>query len=142
MKTKSLLATVVLIGTALAQEDTALGEQSRLLPDEILELDVNDDGAIDVEEHQAIRDYRQQLDREQRNSNDLDDDGETTDEEIEAAREAVRKIIVKRRKKRFNEVAGDDGLLSIDEFAQLMNSLEFPKSPASLTISSKVSFIA
>ena len=51
---------------------------------------------------------------------DADGDGEISDEEREAAREALRAKIEENRRERFFEVDnGDDGALNLDEFAAI-----------------------
>jgi|GEM_PF-1846264 len=115
---KTILLTAVLLSSSFAQaQDRSIGE--RALPEFLQQFDTNEDGRLDAEERQAIRDFRLSNREERRNSLDLDGDGTISPEEIEAAREAIRERINRRRNSRFLEAAGEDELLSPEEFANL-----------------------
>lgn len=115
MKTTILLAGMIAAASFAQAGDKSIGDGT--LPEFLQQFDTNEDGHIDEEERQAIRDYRQRLREERRASIDTDGDGEISREEIQAAREAIRAKIEERRNTRFLEVAGEDELIDIDEFA-------------------------
>lgn len=103
----------VLLSPAQAQESIA--GSARELPRFLKRFDVNEDGRIDEEENQAIRDYRRQLRREHRNSIDVNDDGEISATEIQLAREAISLRIREKRQRHFLQIAGPEGELTLEE---------------------------
>lgn len=119
MKLTNILITGALLGGAsIAQaDDKSFGDGT--LPEFLQQYDVNDDGVIDEEERQAIKDARKAAREERRAEIDTNDDGEISPEEREAAREAIRERIAAKRAEKFAEIAGDDGVLSPEEFAAL-----------------------
>ncbi len=127
MKSTSFATAAFLLGLfsplSAQAEDRAIGEGT--LPQFLQQFDTNEDGRIDEEERQAIRDLRTQMREERRNSIDRDGDGQISAEEIEAARAALREQIEARRMEKFTEIAGEDGLISPEEYSQIpgMNRL-------------------
>ncbi len=118
MKTKLTLMAAILSGLSPALAgDKPIGGGA--LPEFLQQFDTNGDGHIDEEERQAIRDLRNKLREERRNSIDADGDGNTSPEEIQAARDAIRARIEERRLKQFNSIAGEDGLISKEEYATI-----------------------
>lgn len=119
MKLKNILITGALLGgTSLAQaDDKTFGDGT--LPEFLQQYDVNEDGKIDEEERQAIKEARKAARDERRAEIDTDGDGEISSEEREAAREAIRERIEAKRAEKFAELAGEDGLLSPEEFAAI-----------------------
>jgi Ca2+-binding EF-hand superfamily protein len=119
MKLKNILiAGALLGGNALADEEgRSFGDGT--LPEFLQQYDVNEDGVIDEEERQAIRDARRAAREERRAEIDTDGDGEISAEEREAAREAIRERMAERRAEKFAEIAGDDGVLSLEEFSAI-----------------------
>jgi Ca2+-binding EF-hand superfamily protein len=115
-----ILSGSLLSGLALAQEKN-FGNGS--LPDFIAEFDVNDDGTIDEEERQAFVDSRRNNgDRPEKFSKlDTDEDGTISEEERQAFRDRMREGIEARRTSEFEDLAGEDGLLSLEEFSELSN---------------------
>lgn len=116
--THILIAGTLLGGASLAQaDDRSFGDGT--LPEFLQQYDLNEDGTIDEEERQAIRDARRAAREERRAMIDTDGDGEISSDEREAAREAIRERIAERRAENFAEIAGEDGLLSLEELAAL-----------------------
>ena len=93
--------------------------RERTLPKFLQQFDTNEDGKIDEEERQAIRDLRSKLREERRNSIDTDEDGEITRDEIDTARMILRSQIEERRLEKFNSIAGEDGLINRQEYATI-----------------------
>ncbi|MGJ8695844.1 MAG: EF-hand domain-containing protein [Verrucomicrobiaceae bacterium] len=119
MKLKSLLIVGTFLGGAsFAQADEkSFGDGT--LPEFLQEYDVNEDGTIDEEERQAIKEARKAAREARRAEIDTDGDGEISQEEREAAREAIRAEIEAKRAEKFAEIAGEDGLLTLEEFAAI-----------------------
>ncbi|MDF1712725.1 MAG: hypothetical protein P1U90_10845 [Akkermansiaceae bacterium] len=119
MKLANILITGALLGgVAMAQDDEkTFGDGG--LPEFLQQYDTNDDGVIDEEERQAIKAARKAAREERRAEIDTDGDGEISSEEREAAREAIRERIAAKRAEKFAEIAGEDGVLSLEEFAAL-----------------------
>lgn len=114
--THLLIAGSLLTGTALAQADEkSFGDGT--LPEFLQKYDVNEDGKIDEEERQAIKESRKAAREERRAEIDTNDDGKISDEERQAARDAIRAAIEAKRAEKFAEIAGDDGLLTLEELA-------------------------
>ena len=123
---KSLIALAAIAGAATAHaDDKTIGDGT--LPEFLQQFDTNEDGTIDEEERQAIRDYRQKLREERRASIDTDGDGEISAEEIQAARDAIRAKIEERRNERFAEIAGEDELIDNDEFLTIPGISRLPE---------------
>ena len=116
--TNILIAGTLLGGASFAQaDDRTFGDGT--LPEFLQEYDVDDNGIIDEEERQAIKAARKAAREERRAEIDTDGNGEISDTERESAREAIREKIAEKRAEKFAEVAGDDGILSLEEFAAL-----------------------
>lgn len=105
------------ITTLVIADDRLFGNGS--LPDFLRQLDTNKDGEIDEEERQAIRDLREKMRQHQKKSLDLNEDGEISPSEIASAREALRIKIEERRLAKFTAIAGEDGLISREEYATI-----------------------
>ena len=119
MKLKNILIAAALLGgTSVAHaDDRTFGD--RTLPEFLDLYDTNDDGRIDEAERQAIKEARKAAREEHRAEIDTDGNGEITSAEREAARDSIREKIAEKRAEKFEEIAGEDGLLSPDEFAAL-----------------------
>ena len=113
MKMTHILISALTLSSLVAQ--TA----DRPLPEFLQQFDTNEDGTIDEEERQAIRDLRDKMREENRTSIDLDNDGETSAEEVKAARADLRAKISARRLEKFKEIAGKDSLISKEEYAAI-----------------------
>lgn len=125
MKTSRALLLSFSLGLLLAQaEEPATKDKSR--PEFLQQFDSNEDGIIDEEERQAIRDLREVMVLEQRNTIDLDQDGRISPEEIQSARNALRQSIEARRLDKFTAIAGDDGLISEEEYSQIPGANRLP----------------
>lgn len=96
------------------------------LPLFLQQFDTNEDGVIDEEERQALRDLRADLRRAGRDSIDTDNDGDISDEEILAAREVLRIAIEDRRLAKFREIAGEDDLITYQEYLQIPGLKDLP----------------
>jgi hypothetical protein len=111
MKTKHLFLVAALSGVAYAQPDSL----STGIPSF---LDTDEDGVISEAERQAFVDSR----KEARGGNpdwDANNDGIVDDEERADAVAALQARIEEKRTELFESLAGDDGLLSLDEFSTL-----------------------
>lgn len=118
MKPLTLPLSVLLLGSSFIHaDDRSIGNGT--LPEFLQQFDTNNDGRIDEEERQAIREYREKLREERRNSIDTDGDGEISLEEIEAAREVIRQKIEDRRLEQFRKIAGEDDLIDRSEFSAI-----------------------
>jgi Ca2+-binding EF-hand superfamily protein len=111
-----LLFLAVIAPSAFANEKV-FGDGS--LPDFLKHFDTNSDGVIDEEERQAIRDLRAKLREEKRTSIDLDRDGQISKDEIAIARTALREQIEQRRLEKFSSIAGEDDLISPEEYTTI-----------------------
>ena len=100
--------------------------KSAPLPLFLRQFDTNEDGVIDEEERQALRDLRADLRRAGRESIDTNNDGDISDEEILAAREILRTAIEDRRLAKFREVAGEDDLITYQEYLQIPGLKDLP----------------
>ena len=104
------------------------------LPEFLTKYDVNEDGSIDEEERQAIKEERKAARAGRLTRIDTDGDGKISSdergllreqsiagraEERELLRESLRKRIIAKRAEKFNGIAGDDGLLSLREMTDL-----------------------
>ena len=100
---------------ATADDDKTFG--NGVLPDFLAQYDANDDGIIDEEERQAIKAARAAARAERIAEFDIDGSGNLSTEEKAAGKEAVRARIEVRRAEKFNEIAGEDALISAGELA-------------------------
>jgi len=124
--THLLIAGSLLTGTSLAQADErAFGNGT--LPTFLQEYDVNEDGKIDEEERQAFKEARKATRDEHRTKIDTNGDGEISDAERQAARDAIRAAIEAKRAEKFAEIAGDDGLLTLEELAAVPHLERVPE---------------
>jgi len=113
---QKLVAIIAIMGACpLQADDRSFGDGT--LPEFLIPFDVNEDGQIDEEERQAIRDARKAAREQRRAEIDTDGDGEISEEEREAARDEIRANISERRANKFAEIAGEDGLLSLEELS-------------------------
>lgn len=118
MKFKSLIIVSALLGSATAAHaEKSFGDGT--LPEFLQEYDVNEDGKIDEEERQAIKAARKAAREAHRAEIDTDGDGEISKEERETARDAIRTEIEAKRAEKFAEIAGEDALISAEEFAAI-----------------------
>ncbi|MGC6582963.1 MAG: EF-hand domain-containing protein [Akkermansiaceae bacterium] len=125
MKNTILLAGIIATVTFAQAGDKSIGDGT--LPEFLQQFDTNEDGLIDEEERQAMRELRQKRREEQRSSIDADGDGELSREEIEAAREAIRAKIEERRNARFLEIAGENEVIDHEEFVSIPGIERVPK---------------
>lgn len=119
MKIKHLITLGLALGLGIASTMARHRSFGEGLPDYLQEFDVDENGKLDEEERQAAKEARQEKRAERIAEFDTDGDGTLSDEEREAAREAHRAAIEEKRNERFNELAGDDGSLSAEEFAAI-----------------------
>jgi len=119
-----LLLAILLAGGSLWAEDSPAPTAKRTfgngaLPEYLAVYDINDDGTISLEEGQALRHDRNTSGRLDtfRHRWDTNRDGTISPAEREAAKAAIRQIIIARRCRRFAEVdSNDDDFLSLAEF--------------------------
>ena len=134
MKLKFTLITAIAATCGFVQAgDRSIGDG--ILPEFLHHFDENEDGEIDGEESQAIRDLRAQMREERRSSIDTDGSGEISRAEIETARAALRARIEERRLEKFNEIArsitdgteNGDEIISLDEYATIPGMDRLPE---------------
>jgi hypothetical protein len=82
-------------------------------------LDLDGDGQISEEERQAFVDSRKRAPRGGAAEWDTDGDGVISPEERAAAVAALRARVNERRAELFASLAGDDGVLTVEEFSSL-----------------------
>lgn len=131
--TKILVASSLLVGAVVA-DHIAKSFGDGTLPRFLTKYDLNEDGTIDEEERQAIKEERQTARAKKRAKFDINSDGvissyereslreNTIDkrtEKREVLRESLRKRIITKRAEKFSKIAGDDGVLSLEEMAAL-----------------------
>ena len=93
------------------------------LPEFLAKYDVNEDGSIDEEERQAIKEERKAARAGRRAKIDIDGDGKISLDQ----RELLRKRIIAKRAEKFTEIAGDDGVLSLTEMTDLKAFQNMPE---------------
>lgn len=117
-----LITSSLLVGAVIA-DHIAKSFGDGTLPEFLVKYDVNEDGSIDEEERQAIKEERKAARAERRARADTNGDGMISSderaEERELLRESLRKRIIAKRAEKFTEIAGDDGHLSLEEMAEL-----------------------
>ncbi|MDA7917908.1 EF-hand domain-containing protein, partial [bacterium] len=101
------------------------------LPEYLRKFDANKDGHLDEEERQAIKALRKKARNDLRTEIDMDGDGRISRVEIQAAAELVRVQISERRAEQFTEIAGEDGVISRDEFALIPGLSRVPEERSS-----------
>ena len=114
MRIKSILIASGLLGSAILAQDLSKSFGDGTLPEFLMRYDVNDDGIIDEEERQAIKEERKAARQSRRNSG-----GKMSLKERLAARDSIRERILSKRAKKFAEIAGEDGVLSLEELSSL-----------------------
>lgn len=120
-----ILSALFLGGIVFAAADDPSSREAPL-PRFLRQLDTNRDGIIDEEERQAISDLRAKLRETHRDSIDENRDGRISRREAETARRLVRAKIEERRLEKFREIAGEDDLISPEEFATVPGSGKLP----------------
>lgn len=119
MKLTKVAIVTALVGSITAAQagDKRVGDGT--LPEFLQQFDTNEDGKIDTEERQAIKELRDERRKERRDAIDTDGDGKISGEEKKAAHAAIRERIEDRRAEHFAEIAGEDGLLTRAEFCAI-----------------------
>lgn len=127
-----ILMTSSLLTGAVIADHIAKSFGDGTLPEFLTKYDVNEDGSIDEEERQAIKEERKAARARKRAR--IDGDGKISSaergllreksiakraEEREFLRESLRKRIIAKRAEKFTGIAGDDGLLSLREMVDL-----------------------
>ncbi|QTN32134.1 EF-hand domain-containing protein [Akkermansiaceae bacterium] len=119
---KTFTLVLLLAGSHLLRAEDNAGKtfSDGTLPEALRQYDVNGDGALDEEERQAAKaDREARLTAARLNRWDTNGDGVIDDAERAAAKEALRERILAARKARFAKIAGEDGLMSLEEFASI-----------------------
>jgi Ca2+-binding EF-hand superfamily protein len=118
---KTLIIVLMLAGIPLLQgQTTGKTFSDGTLPEALRQYDVNGDGILDAEERAAAKADREATRNADRLSRwDLNGDGVIDDEERAAARAAMYERIIANRTAMFEKLAGDDGLLSLEEFSTI-----------------------
>ena len=114
MRIKSILVASGLLGSAILAQGLRKSFGDGTLPEFLMRYDVNDDGIIDEEERQAIKEERKAARQSRRNGG-----GKMSLKERLAARDSIRERILSKRAKKFAEIAGEDGVLSLEELSSL-----------------------
>ena len=119
MKTP-LITALLLAGAPLlhAQAPTKTFSDGTL-PEALRQFDVDNNGVLDEEERQAAKAARDAKHADFIARWDTNNDGIIDDSEREAAKAAVRERILRARKAKFAELAGEDGVLSLAEFSAI-----------------------
>jgi len=113
------IATIVLLtgGTATSWAITILPPTQ--LTSLLKLFDIDGNGKLDGEERQAAKDYLAKKYEEILAEWDKDGDGKLSGAEIAALRAHIREKIRENRLARFKEIAGEDELISPEEFAAI-----------------------
>ena len=119
MKLTQIAIVTALAGSLTIAQARDKGVGDGTLPEFLQQFDTNEDGKIDTEERQAIKELRDERRKERRDAIDTDGDGKISGEEKKAAHAAIRERIEERRAEHFAEIAGDDGLLTRAEFCAI-----------------------
>jgi Ca2+-binding EF-hand superfamily protein len=82
-------------------------------------FDADGNGVLDEEERQAAKEYLRKKREEVIAEWDKDGDGKLSGKEIAALRQHIREKIRAKRYERFLEIAGEDKLISEEEFAAM-----------------------
>lgn len=118
MKKESILFASYLLGSVFAQDlSKSFGDGT--LPEFLMRYDVNEDGIIDEEERQAVKEERKAARKKNRSESDPNRNSQTSLEERLAARNSIRERILSKRAEKFAKIAGEDGVLSLEELANL-----------------------
>ena len=118
MKKESILFASYLLGSVFAQDlSKSFGDGT--LPEFLMRYDVNEDGIIDEEERQAVKEERKAARKKNRSESDPNRNSQTSLEERLAARNSIRERILSKRAEKFAKIAGKDGVLSLEELASL-----------------------
>ena len=125
---KSFLTFFVAFSLTLGwAQSTEPSFRSVILPEFLQQFDTNEDGLIDEEERQAIRDLRGLLQQKDKNTIDTDRDGSISAEEIQTARDTLRARIEKRRMEKFIAIAGEDARISLKEYLLIPGAKRLPE---------------
>jgi Ca2+-binding EF-hand superfamily protein len=142
MNLKIISMTSSLLISAVMANHNAKSFGDGTLPEFLAKYDVNEDGSIDEEERQAIKEERKAARAGRRAKIDIDGDGKISLEERELLRkrsiakraeerkllrESLRKRIIAKRAEKFTEIAGDNGLLSLTEMRDLKAFQNMPE---------------
>jgi hypothetical protein len=123
MNLKIISITSSLLISAVMANHNAKSFGDGTLPEFLAKYDVNEDGSIDEEERQAIKEERQAARAGGRAKIDIDGDGKISLDQ----RELLRKRIIAKRAEKFTEIAGDDGVLSLTEMTDLKAFQNMPE---------------
>jgi hypothetical protein len=123
MNLKIISITSSLLISAVMANHNAKSFGDGTLPEFLAKYDVNEDGSIDEEERQAIKEERQAARAGGPAKIDIDGDGKISLDQ----RELLRKRIIAKRAEKFTEIAGDDGVLSLTEMTDLKAFQNMPE---------------
>jgi len=123
MNLKIISITSSLLISAVIANHNAKSFGDGTLPEFLAKYDVNEDGSIDEEERQAIKEERQAARAGGPAKIDIDGDGKISLDQ----RELLRKRIIAKRAEKFTEIAGDDGVLSLTEMTDLKAFQNMPE---------------
>lgn len=124
-KTSTLLAVALLCGAAHAQttSPTRRSFGTGELPEFLKPYDLDQDGKLSVEERQAFEKVEREAKQHRpgaKNPLDTNNDGTVSEEEIQAARDAMQAKILAEREARFTELDTDaNGSLDATELAKI-----------------------
>jgi len=119
MKTPLFLALVFAGASALHAQTPPKTFGDGTLPAVLRQFDVDGNGVLDEEERQAAKAARDAKLSDRLSRWDTNGDGVISEAEKAAAKAAILARILEARKARFAALAGEDGLLSLEEFSTL-----------------------
>lgn len=119
MKTPLFLALMLAGAPALYAQAPSKTFSDGTLPEALRQFDVDGNGVLDEEERQAAMAARDAKLSDRLSRWDTDNDGVISEAEKEAAKAAIAARILEARKARFAALAGEDGVLSLEEFSTL-----------------------
>ena len=96
MKLTQIAIVTALAGSLTIAQAGDKGVGDGTLPEFLQQFDTNEDGKIDTEERQAIKELRDERRKERRDAIDTDGDGKISGEEKKAAHAAIRERIEER----------------------------------------------
>ncbi len=119
MKNTLMLALLVAGFPVLNAQDAPKTFSDGTLPEALRQYDVDGNGVLDEEERQAAKADREAKRADHLARFDTNGDGVIDEAEREAAKAALAERIRKARIARFNALAGEDGVLSLEEFSTI-----------------------
>lgn len=114
-----MIALLLAGGPLLKAQTPAKTFSDGTLPEALRQFDVDNNGVLDEEERQAAKAARDLKLAERLDRWDTNKDGVIDDAEREAAKAAILARIIAARTAKFLQLAGEDELLSLEEFSAI-----------------------